>query len=104
MGINYHARSGGTIFTAADCDFFLHADATNLVRAWEVCEAHDLELWAGRRPLDVPRDEQIARRIVEFRALTTAIGADGLHIDLSLVMGGFAFDDIWQRRRTFRIR
>jgi hypothetical protein len=102
-GINYYARSGGTVFTTVDRDLFLPPDVSNLVRAWEVCESAGLELWAGRDPLDIPRDELIARRIVEFRALTIATGPDGLHVDLSMVMADFKFDDVWARRRTFRV-
>jgi hypothetical protein len=102
-GINYYARSGATLFTTIDRDLFLPPDVENLVRAWDVCEAQGLDLWAGREPLDIPRDELIAKRIVEFRALTTATGRDGLHIDLSMVMADFTFDDIWTRRRTFTV-
>jgi predicted nucleotidyltransferase len=102
-GINYYARSGSTLFTTADRDFFLPPDPANLMQAWAACEAHGLELWAGQEPLDVPRDELLADRIVERRALTSALGPNGMHIDLSLVMAGFAFDEIWERRRTFKI-
>lgn len=58
-------------------------------------------LWAGQEPLDKPRDEFLAQRIVEVRAVTTAIDADGVQIDLSLVMGDLGFDDVWPRRRIF---
>src|SRR5688572_3374262 len=100
-GINYYAQSGVTLFTTADRDLFLPPDSENLQRAWSVCEQQNLSLWAGAEPLDQPRDSVVARRIVEFRAVTTAIGDDGLQIDLSLVMAGFNFDEVWPRRRTF---
>jgi hypothetical protein len=100
-GINHYARSGGTIFHTEDRDLFLPLDAISLRRAWDVCAAHGYELWAGREPLDVPRDELLAKRIVELRALTTAIGPGGVHIDLSLVMTGLTFEEVWARRRTF---
>ena len=30
--------------------------------------------------------------------------ADDLLIDLTLVMAGFEFDDVWSRRRTFKVQ
>lgn len=102
-GINHYARASGTVFTTEDRDLFLPPDADNLVRAWNAAENLGYSLWAGNEPLDKPRDLIIAKRIVEFRAVTTAISEDGLQVDLSLVMAGFEFDDVWSRRRIFTI-
>jgi hypothetical protein len=40
---------------------------------------------------------------VERLALTIATDEAGLQIDLSFVMGGFTFDEVWPRRRTFMV-
>jgi hypothetical protein len=102
-GANYYARASGTVFTTVDRDLFLPCDPANLVRAWQACEVAKHTLWCGREPLDVPHDLTIAERIVEHRALTTAIAKDGLQTDLSLVMGHFTFEDVWSRRRSFLV-
>lgn len=102
-GINYYAQSGATLFTTADRDMFLPPDPANLLQAWSVCEQRKLALWAGREPLDSPRDLLLAQRVVKFRAATSAIGDDGLQIDLSLVMAGFDFEHVWARRRIFLV-
>lgn len=101
--VNYYARSGGTLFTTQDRDLFLPPDPENLLRAWESCESAGLVLWAGDEPLDSPRDLQLARSVVERKAGTTAIGDEDLQIDLSLVMAGFEFDEVWPNRRGFLV-
>jgi predicted nucleotidyltransferase len=58
-----------------------------------------LQLWAGREPLDFPRDRALSDRVIELQATTSAHGKDGLQIDFSLVMAGFTFDEIWTRSR-----
>jgi len=103
FGANYYARSGGTIFTTQDQDLFLPPDPANLVRAWQACDEASLSLWAGDEPLDIPRDLRLATAVVERRAGTTATGDEGLQVDLSLVMAGFDFDDVWARRRSFKV-
>ncbi len=102
-GVNYYARSGGMLLTTADRDLFLPLDPENLRRAWNVCEEAGHTLWCGAEPLDQPSDELVAARIVEHRAVTTALGEDGLHLDLSMVMAGFDFESVWARRRTFLV-
>ena len=102
-GANYYARSGGTIFSTKDRDLFLPPDPENLVRAWQACEEAGLSLWAGDEPLDLPRDLQLATAVIERRAGTTASGAEGLEVDLSLVMAGFDFEDTWAGRRSFMV-
>jgi hypothetical protein len=100
-GANYYAQSGATLFATQDQDLFVPPDPDNLLRAWQSCEALGLSLWCGTEPLDLPRDLQLARAVVERKAMTTATGTEGLQIDLTLVMGGFQFEAVWERRRTF---
>jgi hypothetical protein len=100
---NLYAKSAGQLFTTEDRDFLLPPDAANLHRAWTACEAAGFTLSVGREPLDVPRDLELARRIVDRRALVRGHHESGLDIDLTLVMTGFSFDDVWKDRRTFRI-
>lgn len=102
-GANYYARSGGTLFTTQDQDVFLPLDPENLLRTWQSCDAVGLSLWAGNEPLDSPRDLELARAVVARRAGTTATGEDDEQVDLSFVMAGFEFEDVWSRRRTFVI-
>jgi hypothetical protein len=100
FGANYFA--GGTLFMTQDQDLFLPLDAANLLRAWRCCERLGLEMDANGEPLDQPRDLQLASAIVRNSALTTARDGQLLCIDLSLVMTGLTFDEVWQRRRVFQ--
>lgn len=100
-GANYYARASGLIFNTKDRDLFLAPDVRNLVNAWQCCDEEKCRLFCGDEPLDIPRDDLVARRIVEFRAVTTAFTVEGIQVDLSLTMAGFQFDDIWRRQRAF---
>ena len=102
-GANYYAPSGSAMFTTLDRDLFLPADAGNLLAAWHVCRDHGFELFAGTGPLDEPRDAELARVVVERRALTRASDGMGTDVDLSLVMSGFDFEAIWPARRVFEV-
>ncbi len=102
-GVNYYARSGGTLFTTQDQDLFLPLDPENLLRAWQSCDGIGLSLWAGDERLDSPRDLQLAGAVVERGAGTTATDDEGLQIDLALVMAGFDFERVWSSRRTFLV-
>jgi predicted nucleotidyltransferase len=99
-GANYFAPAAGAVFTTQDRDLFLPPDPDNLMRAWDACDAAGLSLWAGAEPLDVPHDRVIADAVVERRALTRAV-RDDLQVDLTLVMAGFEFEQVWSERRTF---
>jgi len=101
-GANYHAHSAGVIFTTEDRDLFLPADPANALRAWRVCRAEGFQLLCGDEPLGEPLDRFLAEGVVSRRALVRATGND-LVIDLTLVMAGFAFEDVWARRRTFTV-
>jgi hypothetical protein len=102
-GANYHAHSAGVIFTTEDRDLFLPPDPRNALRAWKACQAEGLELWCGDEPLGKPLDAVLATGVVSRRALVRAKGND-LLVDLTLVMAGFEFDDVWAKRRTFKVQ
>lgn len=102
-GANYWARSGHTIFTTRDFDLFLPLDARNAMTAWEAAEAVGLGLYVGEDPLDRPRDLVLAERIVERCALVRATDARGLDVDFTMVMAGFDFDGVHNRRRPFLV-
>lgn len=101
-GANYYATSGSTLFVTADRDLYLPRDPANTLAAWRACESVGLELWNGPELLDRPRDLILAEAIVDRRALVRASDGRGLDIDLTLVMEGFEFEDVWGGRRLFR--
>lgn len=68
-GANFWALDGAAIFRTKDRDLFLPPEPENLVRAWEACEACGLELTCSGEPLDRPRDDWLAERVVGLRAL-----------------------------------
>jgi hypothetical protein len=100
-GANYY--TGGTLFVTQDQDLFLPESPANLLLAWQVCERAGLHLRANDEPLDTPRDLELANAVVRQKALTTATDGDLLQLDLSMVMTGLAFDDVWARRHAFRV-
>lgn len=102
-GANLYAPSGGAVFVTEDHDLFLPPDANNLVRAWQACQSSGLELWSGAEPLERPRNEWLARRVVEHRALTRGTGTGDLQVDLTLVMAAYDFETVWHDRRQFVI-
>jgi hypothetical protein len=102
-GANYYAPSGSASFETRDRDLFLPHDPGNLLEAWQASEAAGLSLWAGDEPLDSPRDEELARRVVERQALVRATDGGDLEVDLTLVMAGFDFETVWRDRRVFTI-
>ncbi len=100
-GANYYAHAGSVLFPTQDRDLLLPLDPGNLLSAWSICEDASLSLWAGREPLDTPRNLTLARAIVDRRALTRASDGKGLDLDLTLVMSGYDFATAWAQRRTF---
>ena len=46
---------------------------------------------------------ELARAVVDRRALTRASDEIGTDVDLSLVMSGFDFEAIWPARRMFEV-
>ncbi len=102
-GANYYAGSGSTLFVTQDRDLLLPLDPDNLLRAWQCCRDSGLNLWGDDEPLGDPLDLDFARRVVERRAATRATDAYGLEIDLTPVMAGFTFEEVWSERRTFLV-
>lgn len=100
-GANLHAHRAGVVFATQDRDVFLPADPHNLLAAWRACELCNLQLASSGEPLDEPRDLRLAERVVEHRALTQAMDDQELQVDLTLVMAGFGFDEVWEERTTF---
>lgn len=68
------------------------------------CEAAALDLWLGDEPLDRPRDDWLAERMIERRTLTRVTSPNELLVDLTLVMEGFDFETVWDARRVTRTR
>ena len=102
-GANYYAPSGSALFMTLDRDLFLPAEPANLLAAWRVCRSNGFELFAGTEPLDEPRDDELARAVVERCALTRASDGMGTDVDLSLVMSGYEFETAWSARRWFEV-
>ena len=101
-GVNHYAQTAGLLFTTQDRDLFLPLDPGNELKAWQTCRAEGFELWCGNEPLGEPMDRILAEQVVSRRALVRADG-HGLLVDLTLVMAGFTFEEIWSRRRIFKV-
>ena len=102
-GVNCYAPSGHAMFMTLDRDLFLPADPDNLLDAWRVCETNGFRLLAGTEPLDEPHDGELARTVVGRRALTRASDGVATDVELSLVMSGFDFEEVWPERRAFEV-
>lgn len=100
---NYYAPSGNTLFMTLDRDLFLPAEPDNLFEAWRVCETNGFRLFVGSEPLDPPHDGALARTVVGRRAPTRARDGAATDVDLSLVMSGFEFEEVWPARRMFEV-
>ena len=100
-GVNFWTHRAAVSFTTKDRDLFLPLDPNNLLQAWRACEAAGLTLWHGDEPLDSPRDRLLAEAIVDRRVTVAAVGGGDLQIDLTLVMAGFDFETVWNKRRIF---
>jgi hypothetical protein len=100
---NLYGPDGQAVFITEDFDLFVPPDVDNLVRAWDACERAGLALWLGDEPLDRPRDQWLAERVIERRALTRVTGPADFKADLTLVMSGFDFEAVWAQRREFLI-
>ena len=100
-GANLHAHDSGVVFSTMDRDVFLPPDAENLLAAWQVCERLGLHLTRAGKPLDEPRDLFLAERVVELRAATRADDGGELVLDITLVMAGYQFEEVWEQRRAF---
>lgn len=102
-GVNFYALDAGTVFTTLDQDIFLPPDPDGLLSVWRACDDLGLRLLVGREPLDSPRDRWLAERVITGRTLVRATDDGALAADLTMVMAGFEFDEVWEARRVFRI-
>ena len=102
-GANYYAPSGHAMSTTLDRDLFLPADPDNLLEAWRVCETNGLRLFMGSEPFDETHDGGLAPAVVGRRALTRASDGATTDVELSLVMSGFEFEEVWLARRMFEV-
>jgi len=100
---NYYARAAHFVFHTEDRDLFLPPDPDNLVRCWDACGDAGFDLWSGDEPLDVPRDQWLAERVIERRAAVRANDRQGVDVDLSLVMADLDFEAVWRDRRLFTV-
>jgi hypothetical protein len=102
-GANLYAPAGQAIFATEDFDLFLPLDVDNLLQAWMAAEQADLELWLNGEPLGRPRDRWLAERVIASRATIRITGPADLAADLTLMMAGYQFEEVWTERRTFVI-
>lgn len=99
-GANYYAHTGGQLFATQDQDIFLPSDPENVLACWQVFREDGWDLWCNREPLGEPVDLWLAEKVVSHQAAVKA-GLGGDEIDLTLVMKGFTFEEIWEERRLF---
>lgn len=102
-GINYYVPIGTELFMTDDRDLFIPPDPANLLACWKVCDDLGLELTANREPLEMPLDLWLAERVVGARATVRGASRGGLAVDLTMVMGDFQFEVIWQERHIFKL-
>jgi hypothetical protein len=100
---NLYGPAGQAVFATEDFDLFFQPDAPNLVNAWLACDDVGLDLRVSEEPLDRPRDEWLANRVIERRAAMRGTGANDLVVDLTLEMAGYDFATVWNERRQFII-
>jgi hypothetical protein len=100
---NLYGPAGQAVFATEDFDLFLQPDAPNLVNTWLACDDVGLDLRVSEEPLDRPRDEWLANRVIERRAAMRGTGANDLVVDLTLEMAGYDFATVWNERRQFII-
>ena len=99
-GANFHTVDASALFDTPDYDLFLPLDPDNLLRACQVAQALGLGLRTDGGLLDAPRDADQARAVVDQHAVTHAT-ASAMAINLRLNMAAFAFEPVWEERRTF---
>lgn len=100
---NLYGHDTGTLFGTEDCDLFLPLDPANELEAWTAARTAGFALEAAGEPLGEPLDRLLAERVIERRALVSAISPDRYRVDLSLVMSGYTFDQVWASRREFEL-
>ncbi len=92
-GANLYAPSAGASFVTKDYDLFLPLDQTTWCAPGQPVKTRGSILWLADDPLDRPRDQWLAWRIIERLALTRVTGPPDLEVDLTLVMQAFDFQE-----------
>jgi hypothetical protein len=100
FGVNLYSERVGTVITTADCDFLLPADAAILSRALRALAGLGYAFEAGREPF-LP-DPELLQGVVRARANIVARRED-TQLDLVLEIAGCRYEDLWKRRRRFRV-
>ncbi len=102
-GANLYTSPRQNMFATEDRDFLLPPEPENLLRCWQSFDSMGWRLWSGDEPLDRPMDLPLAEQVVLRRAAVQATSDEGLSVDLTLVMAGFQFDEVWAARRIFNL-
>lgn len=100
FGINFYARDAGSVFTTADCDLLLPADAATLRKALVALRRRGFRFEAGGEPLP-EADPVVLKGIVRARANVIA-RKGGERMDLALGIAGCGFNALWRKRRRFK--
>ena len=101
-GINYYAGDPGRIFATQDFDLLIKPAAANLLAALKALSGQGFELSCNGE-LVVGLDRELARTIIERRAVITAAKDRSLRIDLVLDAGGIPFHDWEMGARVFKM-
>lgn len=102
-GANYYMLPRLDLFLTADRDLLLPLDSANTLLCWKAAEEVGFELWNLNEPLGAPLDLWLAERVIERRAVITAIAEGDYKVDFTYSMAGFSFEEVWSARRSFNI-
>ncbi len=101
FGMNLHGEQlGPTLFTR-DCDLMLPPDPVGLAGVIGILRAQGFAIEVGGEPLP-DEDDVVLGGIVRHRACVRAIKED-VAFDLPLQIAGGEFEELWSRRRRFRL-
>lgn len=101
-GINFYAEDPGRIIATQDVDILLKPATANVLAALEVFEEAGYRLESNGEPL-AGVDRWLAQRILERRAVVTAVKDEALRVDLVTDGGGIPFQEWEESRRLFKI-
>jgi hypothetical protein len=101
FGIKFHTAQRGPVLFTDDCDLLLPAEVDQLTRAVRTLRALGCEISAGGEPLP-DEDPVVLAGIVRNRACARA-ASDRVSFDLPLEIAGGSFEELWSRRRSFRL-
>lgn len=101
-GINFYADGPGSMIATQDVDILLKPVAGNMLAALKVFEAAGYRLESNGEPL-VGIDGWLAERILERRAVVTAVKDDAFRVDMVTDGGGIPFQEWKKSVRVFEI-